>query len=340
MRALTIRRTFIGAAVVAFSTGGMLAATVSSSSAGANPSQVFTFTGAAQTFVVPDGICELDVNAVGASGGAGGDFGDFSRPANSTYGDNAGDVSAEQAPGPPGLGGETQSTITVTPGETLTIMVGGAGADDIFSTIGGNGGFNGGGHGGAGEGVGGGGGGGASDVRRGGSGLSNRVVIAAGGGGGGAGGPGGDGAEGGDGGGTTGADGEDGAGTFPDEQGGGGGGGTQVSGGAAGSNALDFDFPFFLFAGPGTLGKGGRGGTSGDGGGGGGGGFYGGGGGGSGFGGSGGGGGGGSGFGPAGSVFAPGVNDGNGVVGLSWNPADQPADCGAAAPTIVVTFTG
>jgi hypothetical protein len=75
------------------------------------------------------------------------------------------------------------ANIKVTPGEGLTVYVGGAGGLGA-GTTGGAGGFNGGGRGGDSAMDGSvGGGGGASDVRQGGSALGNRVVVAAGGGG-------------------------------------------------------------------------------------------------------------------------------------------------------------
>lgn len=191
----------------------------------------FMFTGGVQTFVVPAGVTLLHVDARGTEGGSG------------------------DAPG--GKGGRVETTITVTPGETLDITVGGAGGGNFGSTAG-AGGFNGGGPGGTGcrpEGCqrGGGGGGGASDIRQGGTTLAHRVVVA-GGGGGGAGFPGGDG------GGLTGADG----GAPRDDLNGD--GGTQTAGGTG-------------CASNGTLGQGGAGGNDLYGGGGGGGGYYGGGGG-------------------------------------------------------------
>ncbi len=172
-----------------------------------------------------------------------------------------------------GLGGRVQTVISVTPGETL------------YAYVGGNTGYNGG-TGGTGY------SGGATDVRRGGFNLSNRVVVAGGGGGV------GNGASGGDGGGLTGAPGgTSGSGTA-------GGGGSPTAGGTSGTG------------GPGSLGQGG----SGSHGGGGGGGYYGGGGG------SGpnssneGGGGGGSSYVVAGSrntVHTQGYNNGHGVLVLT-----------------------
>jgi IPT/TIG domain-containing protein len=104
---------------------------------------------AEQTFVVPAGVTEINVQAIGGKGGR-------------TRGGSAAEVNAE---------------VAVTPGETLYIEVGG-------SASGASGGFNGGGGGGS---TFGGGGGGASDIRRAprSAGLSpgTRFIVAAGGGG-------------------------------------------------------------------------------------------------------------------------------------------------------------
>lgn len=126
----------------------------------------FSFTGNAQTWVVPANVSQVTIEAWGAQGGSAAD----------------GDPSAG---GAGGLGGYAKGTLTVTPGQTLTVYVGGAGS------AGGSGGYNGGGSGGSGTpgagGTGGpaGAGGGASDVRQGGASLAQRVIVAGGGGGGG-----------------------------------------------------------------------------------------------------------------------------------------------------------
>ena len=199
---------------------------------------------------------------------------------------------------PQGLGGRVQGLLPVTPGESLTIVVGSGGSIDPFPI----GGFNGGGSFGA-NGVYG--GGGASDIRRG----ATTLVIAGGGGGaglsGGAGGPGG-GLVGGSGTGTCGA---------------GGGGGTQTAGGAGGSGGSGGSS-----GSPGTSGTGGKGGDgpggTAFGGGGGGGGYFGGGGGGAcGVSGGGGAGGGGSSFTDASMtnvVHTQGYQVLNGEVTISW----------------------
>lgn len=179
----------------------------------------------------------------------------------------------------PGQGGSVAGTLTVTPGETLVLTVGGKGVPST-STLGGAGGFNGGGAGGSsgssGTSAGGHGGGGASDIRRGGTALSNRKAVGAGGGGAGRGtvstGPGGDGGT------TTGESGLPGGNTLPTVAGTAATGGTQSAGGAAGAVGGS---GFAGALGVGGLGGGGGGTSVGDSGGGGGGaGYYGGGGGG------------------------------------------------------------
>lgn len=139
-----------------------------------NTTVTFNYTGSSQTWTVPDGITSLTVDAKGASGGAGFDN----------------NVSFSG-----GFGGRTQTTIPVSPGDILTIIVGGQGQDFVSSgqpdvpIPGVAGGYNGGGSGGSGPGAyyiwaGGGGGGGRTEVRKG-----NTLFVVAGGGGGGSGGP-------------------------------------------------------------------------------------------------------------------------------------------------------
>ncbi len=121
--------------------------------------ETFQYTGAKQTFTVPDGVTVIKVAALGGNGG--------------DWKDQVG-----------GYGGRVSATLSVTPLEPLIVYVGG-------NASGATGGFNGGGSGGAGPiysgsgGAGGGGGGGASDVRTGSGKLSDRILVAAGGGGGG-----------------------------------------------------------------------------------------------------------------------------------------------------------
>jgi hypothetical protein len=118
----------------------------------------FTYTGAEQSFLVPTGVYQLSITAVGGVGGAG---------AGTTH-----------APG--GEAAEIAGNVGVTPAQTLYVEVGGKGQ---ASEAGGAGGFNGGA-------AGGGGGGGASDIRTAPRSTSlttedTRLIVAAGGGGGG-----------------------------------------------------------------------------------------------------------------------------------------------------------
>lgn len=123
----------------------------------------FDFTGEPQQFTVPPGVAFIVVRAFGARGGDGWNV------------DGGGSV------GPGGLGGYVRATLTVTPDETLYVYVGGAGED--ATTGPGAGGWNGGGSGGGSDsGSSGGGGGGASDIRRGGQALTDRILVAGGGG--------------------------------------------------------------------------------------------------------------------------------------------------------------
>ena len=224
--------------------------------------QTFGYTGGQQTFTVPSGVTKIGIDIYGAQGGAAGTF----------------------MTG--GLGGYAHGTLSVTPGETLYIYVGG---QPNSAT----GGFNGGGTG-AGNGMGGGGG---SDIRVGATDLGSRVLIAGGGGGS----TNGWNSAGGTGGGLSGGYCTGGAGAqfngLP---------GNQIAGGAGESNYND--------SGAGTLGQGGNGGHANNSGGAGGGGYYGGGGG------DAGGGGGGSGY--IGNIedgfMQNGLQSGNGQVILTW----------------------
>ena len=235
----------------------------------------FSYTGSLQTWTVPDGVSSIEVDGYGGMGGHG----------------------SSSWNGRGGFGGRLQATISVTAGNTINIYVGEKGGNTKVAggttyepvhnpwTVGdAEGGWNGGGD--PGNTNNGGGGGGATDIRIGGTALSDRVYVAGGGGGGGvqrrSTQPGGDG---GHGGGTTGANGSTGGagGTNqsdssltrgPNGHGnsgatGGSGGGSSAGGSGGSIRGTD-----------GALGLGGTGGTSGRAGGGGGGGYYGGGGGG------------------------------------------------------------
>lgn len=128
--------------------------------------RTFSYTGAPQAFTVPAGVTELQVELSGASGGWSASY----------------DGSAFCCAGP---GGHVEANIPVTPGQNLTITVGGAGQNGS-ATTGGAGGYNGGGAGALWPfNFSGGGGGGATDIRTGAGSLSNRIVVAGGGGGGG-----------------------------------------------------------------------------------------------------------------------------------------------------------
>ena len=125
----------------------------------ATATQTFVFTGGPQLYVVPDGVTAINVTVKGGRGGT------------------------PPSGGTGGAGATVTATIAVTPGETLQVMVGGAG-------VAGGGGYNGGARGA-------GGGGGASDIRRPAfsttsscaftlsCGAAERIVVAGGGGGGG-----------------------------------------------------------------------------------------------------------------------------------------------------------
>ena len=239
----------------------------------ATNTQSFATIGRQQSFVVPAGVTSLFVDMRGAQGAGG-----------------------VQAPCYGGKGAQVQGTIAVTPGETIDVYVGGQN------------GFNGGGNPGTGNRFGGAGnGGGASDIRRGGIALGNRVMVAGGGGGMGGGGTfsyshypetsGGNGSA------------DD---AHHGNAGGRGGGGTQTAGGTPGGGNYGGTGGT-----PGLLGVGGNGGSAQQGGGGGGGGgYYGGGGAGSSY--TGGGGGGGSSLVPPNGQTGDGSQTGDGAVQVWW----------------------
>jgi hypothetical protein len=262
---------------------------------GSNTVVTCSFTGGLQSFAVPTGVNAVTLSVAGGQGG-----------------------DTQQRLG--GLGGQEGGTVSVAPGDTLTVLVGGAGAttDTIPST--GTGGFGGGGTGGQNSfGIGAGGGGGSFVYD-----PSGTLLMAAGGGGGSA-----VGAQpltcarqGGTGGGDSGGHGCDG---FPSTSADGD-GGTQSAGGAAGQGggATSGGGPAAWSAGTPVPGTGGNGasGSNAFGGGGGGGGYYGGGGGatdGS--------GGGGSGYsGSATNVSQQnGTQSGNGVVTITYATPTAPA---------------
>jgi hypothetical protein len=129
-----------------------------------------TNNGSYQTWIVPEGVYSLEIDAIGASQGI----------SSSGYGT-----------GNPGKGGRVEATMTVTPGDTLYIFVGGHGEIRAWGGYGtaiasSGGGWNGGGNSGGSAGNylnAPNGGGGATDIRINGLGLHNRVLVAGGGGG-------------------------------------------------------------------------------------------------------------------------------------------------------------
>ncbi len=125
---------------------------------GANCTITFTFTGDYYTWTVPSGVTSISTDVRGAQGG--------------------GQPNGTQR----GKGGRVQATMSVTPGTTLYIYVGGAGANARSGSVIAAGGWNGGGTGGN-YSTSGGGGGGASDIRVGGTALTDRKIVAGGAGG-------------------------------------------------------------------------------------------------------------------------------------------------------------
>jgi hypothetical protein len=110
--------TFTVVAISACGTSSPSAPSNSITTAAYQPgSQTFAFTGSPATFVVPSSVTSLTVEAWGASGGRNGP--------NSANG---------------GLGAYAKSTYTVVPGESITIRVGGQGANGVGSIAGGGGG--------------------------------------------------------------------------------------------------------------------------------------------------------------------------------------------------------
>ncbi len=228
-------------------------------------SRTFHFTHAAQKFKVPQGVTQLTITAFGAQGG--------------------GLTGSKYVP-PGALGAKISATFSVNGGALLVVYVGGKGIKG--GAHGNSGGFNGGG----GSYTGAYGGGGSSDVRTAGDKLTDRIIVAAGGGGSGASGEGGQnhgtsygsyyslyGGPGGVGGRWNGASGGSG-----DSGGEGGGGGYQTFGGAGGAgrsgSSQSFSYYYSCNAVYGSQGKPHSGGEGADGscgppGGGGGGGYYG-----------------------------------------------------------------
>ncbi|MDP3146586.1 MAG: glycine rich domain-containing protein, partial [Bacteroidota bacterium] len=125
----------------------------------------FVYTGTVQTVVIPAGVSIVTIQTWGAEGGGA-------------------PISGNTNSGPGGKGGYAIGTLTVVPGNTLNVYVGGFGLSSITGTA--LGGYNGGGQGHASSNFEpGNGGGGATDVRLNGNAFADRVIIAGGGGGGG-----------------------------------------------------------------------------------------------------------------------------------------------------------
>ncbi|WP_189342884.1 HYR domain-containing protein, partial [Ulvibacter litoralis] len=109
----------------------------------------FNYTGSVQTYTVPAGVTEINIEAYGAQG-------------------------EDNATASGGLGGFISGDLSVTPGEVLSIYVGGqdgfngGGTEGTGSAMPGYNGVN---------------GGGASDVRQNGTSLTDRIIVAGGGGG-------------------------------------------------------------------------------------------------------------------------------------------------------------
>ena len=83
-------------------------------------SRVFTATGQVQSFVVPAGVTSVTIDAAGAAGGA------------------ATDLGTQTAAG--GSGARLVASFAVTPGETLSVVVGAGGGSNVVSDSGGGGG--------------------------------------------------------------------------------------------------------------------------------------------------------------------------------------------------------
>jgi len=91
------------------------------STGGGTGSQTFSYTGTIETFTVPAGVTSLTITAIGATGGK---------------------ASAWTPAG--GKGASMTGTFSVTPGDVLKVLVGGAGADGIVASTFGSGGGGGG----------------------------------------------------------------------------------------------------------------------------------------------------------------------------------------------------
>ena len=153
----TVDATTVGTYTITYSATDATGNTATATRTVAVYQSQFNYTGSAQTFTVPAGVTSISVDAYGANG-------------ESTQSGYCG--------GYEGKGGRVQADLTVTPGEVLNIYVGGSHYYTGSGSFGG--GWNGGG---ADGGTGGTAGGGATDIRIGGTALTDRVLVAGGGGG-------------------------------------------------------------------------------------------------------------------------------------------------------------
>src|SRR5262245_59172119 len=99
-------------------------ADVASAAPGDNRALSFTHVGAAP-FVVPDGVTCATFDLIGARGGTA-------------------SAGPDEPPVAGGLGGRTEATLQVTPGETLQLDIGGVGGDGGAPSLAGEAGVNGG----------------------------------------------------------------------------------------------------------------------------------------------------------------------------------------------------
>lgn len=138
------------------------------------PTKTFGFTGSEQTWTVPTFVSSIDVRVGSGAGGS------------PSWADWVDDGQADE--GVPGKGRILEGTLSVTPGETLYLYVGGQGGAGNSSGAWPNGGDGNQNYfvaGGSNVDIRSGGGGGSSDIRQGGNAQSNIVALAGGGGGGG-----------------------------------------------------------------------------------------------------------------------------------------------------------
>jgi len=105
MKRITLKLSLVLTLIAFFASGGLMAQTT------------FNYTGSMQTYTVPAGVSKISIEAYGAEGGQG-DGGNYTG----------------------GLGAIIYGEFSVTPGETINIVVGGKGEDGTESMAGGGGG--------------------------------------------------------------------------------------------------------------------------------------------------------------------------------------------------------